>query len=37
MKILIIEDEQQLLESILEYFKSENYSCDAIRKFENSS
>ena len=33
MKILIIEDKQQLLESILEYFKSENYICDITSNF----
>ncbi len=34
MKILIIEDEEPLLESIVEYFSRENYVCEGVATFE---
>ncbi|MCZ2082934.1 MAG: response regulator transcription factor [Flavobacteriales bacterium] len=36
MKILIIEDEEQLSKSILTYLKNEKYTCEVVSNFENA-
>ncbi len=36
MKILIIEDEKELVESILQYLKQENYVCEVAFEFEQA-
>lgn len=36
MKILIIEDEKELIESILQYLKLENYVCEVALNFEQA-
>lgn len=37
MKILIVEDEPQLLKSIISFSKKENYSCDAVQTYSAAS
>lgn len=36
MKILLIEDEDQLSKSILEYLKNEKYSCEVTKNYSNA-
>ncbi|MCZ2083819.1 MAG: response regulator transcription factor [Flavobacteriales bacterium] len=36
MKILLIEDENQLSKSILEYLKNEKYSCEVAKNYEDA-
>jgi DNA-binding response OmpR family regulator len=36
MKILIIEDEEELINSILPYFKAEGYVCESVSKFNDA-